>query len=100
LVYCGPKLPPRAFEVPNPIVLVEVLSPSTRQIDASAKLGGYFRLPNVMHYLIVDPLKPLILHHARAAGSETILTHIVTEGTIALDPPGIALAVADIYDGM
>jgi hypothetical protein len=37
---------------------------------------------------------------ARAAASETILTHIVTEGTIALDSPGIALAVADIYDGM
>ena len=97
LVYGGPKLPPWALEVPNPIILVEVLSPSTRHIDASAKLGGYFRLPSVAHYLIVDPLRPLILHHARAAGSETILTHIVTEGTITLDPPGITLAVAEIY---
>jgi Uma2 family endonuclease len=97
LVYCGPRQPPRALEVPNPIILVEVLSPSTRHIDASAKLGGYFRLPSVMHYLIVDPLNPLVLHHARAAGSETILTHIVTEGAITLDPPGLTLMVAEVY---
>jgi Uma2 family endonuclease len=96
LVYCGPKLAPRATEVPSPIILVEVLSPSTRHIDASVKLSGYFRLPSVMHYLIVDPLQPLILHHARGTG-DTILTHIVTAGTITLDPPGIALTVADIY---
>ena len=97
LVYCGPKLAPRALEVPNPVVLVEVLSPSTRHIDAARKLGDYFRLPSVMHYLMVDPLKPLVLHHARAAGSDTVLTHIITEGPITLDPPGITFTVTDIY---
>ncbi|HEY2135803.1 MAG TPA: Uma2 family endonuclease [Xanthobacteraceae bacterium] len=98
LVYCGPKLPPSAIEVPAPVVVVEVLSPSTRRIDASAKLAGYFRLPGVAHYLIVDPGKPLIVHHARAGG-DTILTRVVTEGTIELDPPGIALTLSDIYAG-
>jgi Uma2 family endonuclease len=44
LVYCGERLPPSAIEVPAPIVVVEVLSPSTRRIDACAKLAGYFRL--------------------------------------------------------
>ncbi len=52
-----------------------------------------------MHYLMVDPLRPLILHHARTAGA-TALTHIVTEGTISLDPPGLTLAVTDIYGDM
>ena len=98
LVYCGPRISPSALEVPNPIILVEVLSPSTRHIDAARKLGDYFRLPSVMHYLIVDPLRPLILHHARGDGGEVVLTHIVSEGTIALDPPGITLAVAEIYE--
>jgi Uma2 family endonuclease len=96
LVYCGAKLAPSAVEVPAPIVVVEVLSPSTRRIDASAKLAGYFRLPSVGHYLIVDPDKPLVVHHARSAG-ETILTRVVTQGTIELDPPGLVVALADIY---
>jgi Uma2 family endonuclease len=96
LVYCGEKLPPAAIEVPNPVIVVEVLSPSTRHIDLSAKLADYFRLPSVAHYLIVDPGKSRIVHHARSAG-DTILTHIVTDGRIRLDPPGIEIALVDIY---
>jgi Uma2 family endonuclease len=82
--------------VPAPVIVVEVLSPSTRRIDASEKLAGYFRVPSVAHYLIVDPNKPLVLHHARGGG-DTILTHVVTRGTIELDPPELAVALADVY---
>jgi Uma2 family endonuclease len=95
-VYCGPELPPTALEVPNPVIVVEVLSPSTRSVDLSVKLAGYFRLPSVAHYLIVDPAQPVIVHHSRGA-ADTILTRIVTEGQIALDPPGLTLALSDIY---
>ena len=96
LVYCGQELPPTALEVPNPIIIAEVLSPSIRRVDVSLKLAGYFRLPSVMHYLIIDPTQPSILHHARGE-RDTIITRIVTAGSIALDPPGIELAMADIY---
>jgi Uma2 family endonuclease len=97
LVYCGERLPASAIEIPNPVVIVEVLSPSTRGVDLSLKLIGYFRLPSVAHYLIVDPTRAEVIHHARGSG-DTILTRIVTDGTIALDPPGLTLALADIYD--
>jgi Uma2 family endonuclease len=96
LVYCGPRLPPSALEVPNPVVVVEILSPSTRHLDAQMKLAGYFRLPSVAHYLVIDPDKPLVMHHARKDDG-SILTRIVTEGVIALEPPGIELSVADLY---
>ncbi len=96
LVYCGQEVAASALEIRNPVIVVEVLSPSTRRIDASKKLAGYFRLPSVAHYLIVDPTEPLILHHTRGA-DDTILTHIVREGVIALDPPGLELRLADVY---
>ena len=98
LVYCGQEVAPSALEIPNPVVVVEVLSPSTRRIDTSAKVVGYFRLPSVAHYLILDPTQPVILRHTRGTG-ETILTRIVREGIIMLDPPGMELAVADVYAG-
>ena len=98
LVYCGSKVAPSSVEIPNPVILVEVLSPSTRHIDASKKLAGYFRLPSVAHYLIVDPTEPLILHHTRGT-DDTILTHIVREGAIKLDPPGLELKLAEVYGG-
>ena len=98
LVYCGTKLPASAVEVPNPLIVVEVLSRSTRHVDLSAKLADYFRLPSVAHYLIVDPEKPRLVHHARVAG-DTITTRIITEGDVMLDPPGIGFSLADIYSG-
>jgi Uma2 family endonuclease len=96
LIYCGEQLSESAIEVPAPVIVVEVLSPSTRRIDVSLKLVGYFSLPSVMHYLIVDPKQTLIIHHARGSDGG-ILTHIIKDGMITLDPPGIELAAADIY---
>jgi Uma2 family endonuclease len=97
LVYCGEKLSPSAIEVPEPVIVVEVLSPSSRQVDLAIKLAGYFLLPSLAHYLIVDPTRSLILHHSRSG--DAILTRVVTEGAIALDPPGLELALADVYAG-
>jgi Uma2 family endonuclease len=96
LVYCGPKLPRDAIEVPNPVVVVEVASPSTRRIDASLKLTGYFGLPSVQHYLIVDPDGPPVVHHRRQPDG-TILTSIIHDGTLALTPPGIEVEVAELF---
>ena len=96
LVYCGAELPRDAIEVPEPLIVVEVASPSTRKIDASLKLTGYFSLPSVHHYLIVDPDGPPVIHHRRQADA-TILTRIVHDGVLSLAPPGIELAVAEIF---
>jgi Uma2 family endonuclease len=96
LVYCGQELPASAVEVPNPVIVVEVLSPSTRHVDASAKLAGYFRIPSVQHYLIVDPDKHLVIHHARAQ-ADVVTTRIVKEGGLRLDPPGIELAIGELF---
>jgi Uma2 family endonuclease len=96
LVYCGRELPPTALEVPEPIIIAEVLSPSTHRVDVSLKLAGYFRLPSMAHYLIVDPTQAMIVHHSRGADS-TILTGIFTAGRIVLDPPGLELVLGDIY---
>jgi Uma2 family endonuclease len=96
LVYCGEKLSNSSVEVPNPVIVVEVLSPSTRYIDASAKLAGYFSRPSVQHYLIVDPDKPLVVHHRREHGN-TLTTRILSEGPISLEPPGIEVRIEDFY---
>jgi Uma2 family endonuclease len=92
LVYCGTELAPSALEVPNPVIVVEVLSPSSQHIDTTGKLAGYFSLPSVSHYLIVDPDRPLIVHHARSSQDS-----IVRDSAVMLDPPGLPLALADIY---
>ena len=96
LVYCGEPLPGDALEVPNPVVVVEVLSPSNAMQDLRDKLQGYFRVPSIRHYLIVDPDKGLVIHHARGDG-DVIATRIVSDGELSLDPPGITLLAADLF---
>jgi Uma2 family endonuclease len=91
-------LPEPAFEsleIPNPIIVVEVLSPSTARMDATTKLRGYFEVPSVQHYLIVDPEDQTITHHKR--GATAIETRIVSAGTLLLDPPGLEVTVLDIF---
>ena len=96
LVYCGPELSASAIEVPNPIIVVEVLSPTTRHIDAAIKLTGYFRVASVQHYLIVDLGRRTLIHHRRDQG-DAIATRLVGQGVLRLDPPGIELTVANIF---
>jgi Uma2 family endonuclease len=96
LVYCGEPVSGDALEIPNPIVVFEVLSPGNAATDLRDKLQGYFRVPSIQHYLIVDPDKLLVIHHARGEG-DLVATRIVSDGVIHLDPPGIKLAVVELF---
>jgi hypothetical protein len=58
-------------------------------------LKGYFSLPSVRHYLIVDPDGPALIHHERQTNG-TILTRIVKDGKLRLDPPGFEIAVPQL----
>jgi Uma2 family endonuclease len=93
---CGGALPGDAVAVPDPLVIVEVLSPSSSGTDRAWKLQEYFRLPSVRHYLIVWADKRQIVHHRRVEGGD-VETRTVTGGEIRLDPPGITVSVEEIY---
>ena len=96
LVYCGDPVPGDAVEVPNPVIVVEVLSPGNAATDLRDKLRGYFRVASVQHYPVVDPDKRLVIHHARGQG-DVVNTRIIAEGAIALEPPGLTIGLADLF---
>jgi Uma2 family endonuclease len=95
LINCGPPIPDNATAAPNPVVIVEVLSPSTAGVDAGGKLADYFRVPSVRHYLLVQPTRREIIHHRLVA--DRIETLIVRAGFVELDPPGIRLSIDEVY---
>ena len=49
LVHCGERLGPDIVEITDPVIVVEVISPSTHKVDTTQKLGDYFRMPSVQH---------------------------------------------------
>lgn len=99
LVWLGPLLPNDIVEIDDPVIVIEVVSPSSQSVDTGAKLEGYFRLPAVHHYFIVSTDRRLVIHHSRQA-DDRIETRIVPSGQIRLDPPGLILDVESFFDGL
>jgi len=91
LVHCGDSLPGDAMIAPNPIIVVEVLSPTTKHTDTSAKLIGYFKVSGVAHYLVIDPDARVVTHYARDRAPIPL-----RGGPFRLDPPGLDLTVEEL----
>ena len=95
-VVCGPRRSDDTIFLDDPIIVVEVLSPTTAAIDHGPKLSGYFSLPSVQHYLILDPERRVAIHHKRGQ-REAIETRVLTDGAARLDPPGFGVAVEALF---
>lgn len=96
LVVCPAPADLNTMEIPNPVVVVEVLSPSTAADDHGLKLDGYFSLPSVEHYLILDADRRVMIHHKRGQAG-AIETRILRDGAVRLDPPGFEAEVSAFF---
>lgn len=97
LVYCGERAERGVLEVANPVVIAEVLSPGTESVDYGDKLEAYFTLPSLHHYLVVDPVRPAMVHYRRAEGGGVEI-HIVRSAKLRLDPPGLAVELGEALE--
>jgi Uma2 family endonuclease len=87
--------------VDDPIIIVEVLSPGSEKDDTGRKLALYLKSPSLRHYLMIDQESPQIVHHERRddlAGA--FLTNIAPPDPLRLDPPGIEVSLAALYEGV
>lgn len=96
-VRCGEALQDDAVEIFDPIILVEVVSPSSQAVDAGAKLDDYFRLPSVWHYLIVKSKNRNVIHHSQSEDGR-IETRVIRSGPLILDPPGLTVQVEGFFE--
>ena len=92
MVRFGPPLPGDTLITVDPVIVVEVASPSTQRADALLKLTRYFRNVSIQHYLIVMPNQRSLLHHRRGDGGR-IETTVHVAGHVRLDPPGLDLCL-------
>lgn len=97
LVNCGDPPDDDALEAPAPVIVVEVVSPSSVGLDSVGKLDGYFRVPSVRHYLVVTADTRRIVHFERDADGAPRAAIVPADASLALDPPGIALDVAAFF---
>ena len=96
LVYLAPRVDPTDVEIPNPLIIVEVGSPSTRGYDTGFKLPHYMSLPSMEHVLLVNAEAKFIVHHKRAVGGG-VHSETISDGILRLDPPGLEIPVAEFF---
>ena len=94
-VQCGVSTDLNSMILEAPLIVVEVTSPSSERDDTGEKLVEYFSVASIQHYLIVNPVKKVVVHHARGQGGD-IVTRIASSGAINLTPPGMTVPVAEL----
>ena len=84
----------------NPVVIFEVLSPSTEDFDRDIKFERYDRWnPSLQDYLLVAQNVPKIEHYTRQAdGSWRYRVYRGLETSFAIESIKCGLSLADIYE--
>jgi len=94
------KPEPDPFYETEPCVLVEVLSPSTKNTDLREKLTVYKSLPSVQTYLIVDAERLAVRHISKGEGGRWQQEDLTGDGDIPLPCLGGVLSLPQIYRGV
>ena len=98
-VYCGdPELTDNNCTLLNPVLIVEVLSKSTRDYDRGGKFANYRSIPTLQDYLLVDSGKVHIEHFQRQSDSQWLLNEYwQPEDRLTLSSIGLDVTVETIY---
>ena len=94
-IQCGVKLNLESMVLEAPLIVLEVISPSSERQDLGAKLVEYFSVPSIRHYLVVIPEKRVVVHYTRNEEGG-LSTYIGRNGDIVLNPPGIKVPVTGL----
>lgn len=82
----------------TPLVLVEILSPSTQGIDRGAKLAAYQTIPSLLDYLIIWPHMVQIEHYARQTETDWRFRRYLNRSqTIEFAALNLEIPVAEFY---
>ncbi len=82
----------------NPLVIIEVLSPSTEKFDRGEKARLYRLMPSLEEYILISQDKTHIEHFVRQANGGWLLTEL-SEMSDVLELPTVSCQVnlSDIY---
>jgi Uma2 family endonuclease len=89
----------RNDEILNPLLIVEVLSPSTQGYDRGEKFRKYRSIPSLAEYLLISQSEPYIEHYFKPENNDVWQFQICDrlEQTMKLHSLNIEIPVSEIY---
>ncbi len=100
-IYCGEfKDDLEDVNAINPTVLIEILSPSTRDYDRGGKFKLYREIQSLKEYVLVDTEAILVeVFRINASGHWELEEYKLPEQLLPLTSLSISIALTDIYQG-
>ena len=83
--------------VPDPVLIIEVVSPSTERVDRGRKKSDYFATPSVRQYAIVAQDERLVDLYTRTEAG-WVNEMIGGDAVLALSSIGVELSLDTIYE--
>jgi Uma2 family endonuclease len=98
LVACPPFENKPSDVLTNPVLLIEVLSPSTEDYDRGRKFAHYRQVPSLREYLVVSQDEAKIEQHQRTENNLWLLREVIgIDQTLHLASLNLDLALSDVY---
>jgi Uma2 family endonuclease len=98
VVTCRP-LAPDDDRVPDPTVVVEVLSPTTERHDRIAKWREYQRIGSLQHFVLVEQAERRVEVYSRTETGWALASVEPPEDTVTLPSIRASLSLEAIYEG-
>jgi len=93
------KTPGTAYLVLNPVVVFEVLSPTSGRTDRIDKLREYRAVPSIRRYVILEQTSAALVVFVRAEGvTDWTATALTADDTLAMPEIGIEIPLAEFYE--
>jgi Uma2 family endonuclease len=81
--------------IAEPVIIVEVMSPSSEADDAGRKWSSYPKIPSLKHYLVLSQDERVVQVHSRSG--DLWRERFISSAAIELDDPTVRLDVDLIY---
>ncbi len=98
MIVCSP-VDRRATVVHDPVVVFEVLSPSTAANDRIVKAREYQATPSIRRYVMIEQDGVGATVYARAGGAWTD-DILIADSLLVLSEVGVELPLAELYEGV
>ena len=85
--------------LPDPVIVFEVISPTSRHTDLVVKPIEYAAVPSILRYVTVEQARVEVRGYERTAMGDWVpFGPLHAAATLDLPEIGIALTLADIYE--
>ena len=85
----------------NPVVVFEVISPTSGRMDRIIKVREYAAVDTITRYVIVESAYAgLTIHQRQAAGQAWTSVTATADDLLPLPELGIEIPLADLYEGV